>query len=245
MPKRVKSDFSKPLFSVFKQIILKFKLQKMKKITIFAGILFFFSIANGQVNKGAILIGGQVSSVDFKSSDSSSKSNNPYSNVSISLAKSFDLNSLYGVSLGYAPYSTTREMNNGSSTYISRSYSASIFYRKYQKLLNTLYLFNETGIQFNYVQTKYSYNTINLFGEAPYTGNGYTGSLNYSPGIAYRIFKRMDLELTLPNLASLSYSTSKNLGSNVGSVGNSKNSSFTFNTNLSFSQLAFGLKIIL
>ena len=216
----------------------------MKKISILSGILFFFTVANGQINKGAILIGGQLSSSDVKTNSNSSMSSSSTTSISVSLGKSFTENSLCGITLGYSPTSNSGNgNNNGISTEKSKDYSASVFYRKYKKLLTGLYLFNEVGARFDYWRLNYSSTDTTYKISSVY--NNYNGSLYYTPGLAYRVCKKIDLELLLPSLVSLSYSTGKTNGNELGAANIVKNNSFAFNTSLSFSSLAFGVKFIL
>ena len=218
----------------------------MKKISILSGILFFFTIANGQINKGTYLIGGQASSSRLQSVYYNENYSSKNTNVSISISKSFKENSLYGLSLGYMPNSVTNpgSSTNSLSSQKSKNYNASLFYRKYKKLVTGLYFFNEVGVGLSYSHN--NYDTNDTLGIMPYRSNAYTGSLYYTPGVAYRVCRKIDLELLLPNLVSLSYSTGVTKTNYSGNyIKTGTGDTFSLNTNANITTLAFGVKFIL
>jgi len=222
----------------------------MKKNSILCGILFLsFSITYGQINKGTFLIGGQfsTSNTDYSYNNgtpteyASSKS----SNISISIGKAFKENTVYGISLGYAPNSNDNsDYEPNCYTEKQKTYTVGVYYRKYKRLLKPLYLFNEASVGFSYTHNKITDTAYST----PYIANAYGGNLSFSPGIAYRVFKRIDLELSIPSLVKLSYSNTKSNDpyvDNVMDFTTTKSSSFGLSTNLSLSSLAFGVKILL
>jgi hypothetical protein len=105
--------------------------------------------------------------------------------------------------------------SDNNSTYSSQFkityYNAGIFYRKYKMLLTNFYFCTE-------VKSSYS-DTNNV--EESYKGGqnlrsrsrGVTISL--IPGISYAIWKRMQMELSIPSFVNLSYSHLTTIGSSL------------------------------
>lgn len=207
----------------------------MKTKILLSITLFFFVItaAHAQINEGRYLLGGSVSFNSSKNPQiSGSKSQSLYTNIQ--LGKVIKDNTVAGVLLSYG-YS-----NNGSSLK-SNQYGAGVFYRKYKSIAKDFYLFGEADALYNY-----SKNTQGNFqagnNGTRYINNG--GTLSFTPGISYSVCKRMQMELLMQNLVSLSYGVSKTETTSTGSsaISTSKSNSFSANANLNSNLLSnFGI----
>jgi len=169
-------------------------------------IVGFFSQA--QINKGAILLGGNFSAGTSSDKpdgvDKALKSTNlsffPSYGRAIrdNLVLGFDLLFIYDTQ---APGLTSTSQTNG--------YGAGFFVRKYKPLGSGFSLFGQTRLGFNYqdYQTDYSAGTGSQHQDQRALG----ASLAFTPGIAYAVSRRWQLETSLPSLASINYTHASTL----------------------------------
>jgi hypothetical protein len=168
----------------------------MKRIALLTIASFcLFSIANSQITKGSLFLGGSlgISSGEYKSTADTSKSSFWYFNPVIGIA--IKENSIAGIFLGYG-------RGTGNDTEIEQNnYNAGLFFRKYKPLGKGFYLFGEGNLSYYH----------NLY-EQDDPVNGYrlqknSGiTLGIFPGLSYAVGKRFYLETALTNLLSISYS---------------------------------------
>ena len=212
-------------------------------------LAFVFSIslmASAQFKKGDILLGGTLA----YSHNNTAYLQNPsqrgdYGNFNISAGKALNEREVLGVNLNFTPYWTSEYSNYGLGPlgYSDNGYGISIFYRKYKALGKDFYLFAEAG--------------------AGYTGStqtgkdsadkkvirGYTnaGTIYLTPGFAYRVSNKVLLEITIPNIIYVNYSSQT---INVQDVipYEVKGNSFSISTSLSsnpLNSLGIGFRLIL
>ena len=167
-----------------------------------------------------------------------------YTNVQIGTA--VKENTVVGLILSYT-YSNQHPKNFPDSSFSEyNEYRVGLFYRKYKKLLKELYLFGEVDASYNYSQ-----NTQGTLQDGSdmmkIISNG--GAVSFVPGISYGICKRLQLELSMPSIISLSYQSSKiNYNTPVPSNINTKGDNFSFNANLNsnfLSNFGIGFKFLL
>src|ERR1700759_5458109 len=109
-------------------------------------------IVNAQFKKNDVLLGSQLS-YSYNSSSTivpsgyynSSDQKMNYGNITISLGKSLNENTIVGIDLSYIPSSSNSYLGNGPSpvNYQSNGYSAGIFFRKYKSLGKDFFLFGQ------------------------------------------------------------------------------------------------------
>jgi hypothetical protein len=215
------------------------------KILLFFGILFCIGPAlNAQVSKDRLLIGGSFSIYSEKNDQPLPVFKNEYFNTNIQFGKVVKDNTVVGVTMSYN-HSTNNYATN-SQVNKSNQYSAGVFYRKYKKLVKEFYFFAEVDAIYSHSNTQeYSQNPGDI---SKTTMNG--GSVSFIPGISYALCKRMQVELLMPNIISLSYSHTKidYTNSTPPSPPTEKGNVFDFNTNLNsnlLSSLGIGFKLLL
>jgi hypothetical protein len=173
------------------------------KILLSFAILFFAAITTeGQITEGKYLLGGAF---NFYSSDNPK---NNSENVNIQFGKVIKENTVVGV-IG----SLTGGTNNSSTEkYKINRYSAGVFYRKYKPLGKNFYFLQEIDASF-----QHSKELTNYFSNIPeYLHTESNGVLiSYIPGLSYAVSKKMQIELTMPNLASFSYTHVKTVNSQL------------------------------
>ena len=199
-------------------------------------------ITSAQIGKGSILLGGQVSSynstIDYSTNQRSQKNNN--SSFNISVGKAFKENSVFGINLTYNPSTFSYSYNYINTK--QRFYSLGVYDRQYKKLVKGLYFFTELGGAYVF-STQIDTDTL---GTKLSTGKGSGGQLNLTPGISYKICKKINLEITIPNIIYAQYTVTKN--ETISPPQNSKENRFSFSTNLTSSfvnNLGIGFRLIL
>ena len=208
-------------------------------------IIGISSITYGQIKKGSILLGGGVFYFDSKIANSTNQRDqkNSSATFNISVGKAFKGNSLYGLNLSYSP--STYDYAYNGSTYVNRKlkfYSIGGYYRLYKSLAKDFYFFSELGAAYNF---SHQIDTDTL-GIKQGTENQTGGQLNFTPGISYKIFKRINLEITIPNIVYVQYSVSKTETTTPSQ--HSKENRFSVNSNLNstpLNYLGIGFRIIL
>ena len=209
------------------------------KILLSFTILFFAAVTTqGQITEGKYLLGGSVSYTLANKTVSDSKNQSLYTNIQF--GKFVKENTAAGIYIAYG-------FTNYSSYNKSNSYTAGIFYRKYKSLMKGFYFFGELDAGYNY-----SKNTQGIFeignNAQRYTSN--TGAIAFIPGISYSIFKKMQIELSMPSIVSVSYATLKteSLTPSAASIstlkGNNFSASANFNDNL-LNNFGLGFKFLL
>jgi hypothetical protein len=217
--------------------------------------IFFSLVASAQFKKNNILLGGQLS----YSYNSSSNSQPPgyYSsndqkvnsgNITISLGKALNENTVIGINLSYLPTSIHNYQAYGPAPleYQNNGYAVGIFYRKYKSLGKEFYLFGQGSASYNWSDPSGKDST----GKKLFSGSSWSAGIDLFPGIAYRISKHFFLELSIPDLFVASYykSNTVNQYGTVNEVLTTKNDQFTISTSLSsnpLNALGIGFRLIL
>ena len=124
-------------------------------------VLFISSslIVNAQFKKNDILLGGQLSysynsntftqpNASYPNSDQKMNSGN----ITISVGKALNENTVVGIDLSYLPSSTTNYQNYGPNLlkYQNNGYGVGIFFRKYKSLGKEFYLFGQGSATYNW-----------------------------------------------------------------------------------------------
>lgn len=193
-------------------------------------------LANAQINKGTILLGGNIGFSTNKAKDTTLENNS----VSIfpAIGVAIKQNLIAGISLGYGHYKN--DLTAGSySQSENKSYGATIFLRKYVPLGKGFYLFGETGL--NYQSSSYTY-TYKDPSSPPQESRSKNQNININlyPGLSYAVSKRFQLEIGLPQLANLGYSKSTNI---TNDVIDTEASGINFNASASsFSNISLGFR---
>jgi len=210
-----------------------------KTLTLFFGIASVVAI-NAQLNKGTILLGGDLFASTYKLKDGASEYNTSGFGLSPVFAVAVKNNKFFGGSLSYAHYE-----NNQPPSYITSkgdSYGASIFYRYYKPVLNKIYAFVQAGIPAHYSKNKITQSQNYYF-----TENNFSVGLNVTPGISVAVSKKIFLETGLNNVASLNYQHTKTTGYNSGNNIDKSSNGFSFSSGIgTFSyNLYFGFRFFI
>jgi hypothetical protein len=179
------------------------------------------SIAHAQVKKGSWLLGGQLSFGANKTTSGSSEQKNNGTYIQLSAGKAIRDNRVWGgqVSAGFS----TQDFSNGTETGTQQSqdYSAGVFYRLYKNLGKDFFFFGQANADFRWGQGEAEFPNSADNRESTSIG----GSVSVTPGIAYALFPRFHVELTLPGLFGIGYNQSTTTYAN-GQTPELKSSSF-------------------
>jgi outer membrane protein len=209
------------------------------KILLSFGISFFAAITTqGQITEGKYLLGGSIGYTSAKNTVNSSKNESLYTNIQ--LGKFIKDNTAAGIIFSYG-------FSNMGSSNKTNLYNAGLFYRKYKSLAKGFYFFGELDGEYNYSKTTQGIFEIGNNAQR-YTSNG--GSVSFTPGVSYSIFKKMQIELSMPSMLSVSYGTLKTetLTPSTASISTEKGNSFSASANFNSSLLnnfAIGFKFLL
>lgn len=207
----------------------------MKKSTLVSfAFIFIASIANAQINKGSILLGGNINLSAYDISNSPEYKNN-FFYVQPSLGFTVKDNNIVGFSLAY---SHGKQNISSTQTSETKGYGGGVFLRNYLTLGKGFYLYGEAG-------TNYFHNETDQAGSSFQTQKISTVDLHLYPGVAYRASKRFLLEIAMNNLLSLNYSTTNQQYSTPSSYSTKSSQwSFTINANPN-TNLSLGFRILL
>jgi len=226
----------------------------MTRVLLLPALLLSSFIVNGQFKKNDILLGGQLSysynssSYNYSGSvPSTNEFKNKDGNITISGGKAINENTVLGIYLSYLPSSSTNypSLNGDINLYYRNDgYGGGIFYRKYKNLGKEFYLFGE-------ISAAYNWNNKSGKDSADHeliSGSSYAFAAILYPGIAYRISKHLFLELSIPDLIYIGYSSSNTSNREGSSFNENKYSNFAITTSLSsnpLNALGIGFRLIL
>ncbi|MFZ1530132.1 MAG: hypothetical protein WAT19_15370 [Ferruginibacter sp.] len=210
----------------------------MRKLLLAAVFGFGAFISNAQINKGSLLLGGDVNFQEVKNSSVSSPSAqiNRYGILSVSAGKAYRKNKIAGItaSAGF----NKGIYNNGSVLFDQKQHriTAGAFFRNYQQLKHGFYLFGEAGADYSFGKQT----TTDPQAAVVDIMKTNAVSLNFTPGLSYNLCKKLFTEISLPGLLTMGYTHEKNYSytSNRYYVSSSMNRSFV-------NSLAVGFRFIL
>ena len=212
-----------------------------KTLLITVSLIFITSAVQAQINKGSLLLGGNLSVGTVKYENSSIPVNDFRQNdftFSPSIGIATSDNNVWGITLGYS-HNKNKNTNAPGLSEVN-SYNGGIFYRKYMPLGKSFYLFG---------QAKASYGSYRQ--ETEY-GNGnkndrktWSISLSAAPGIAYAVSKRFHLEASLNDLVSLGYSHTDETNTSNGQKNLTTSNGLSLSTNISSTNpLSIGFRFV-
>ena len=211
----------------------------VKKLLLFVSISMLAFICNAQINKGTILLGGDINftAQSVEQNGISGIAKNTYLAFSPVLAKAIKQNTFLGGSLSF---SSGRSVNLNNDKLESNGYGAGVFMRKYKLVLKNFYAFLEVKL-----------NTTWGKSEAVATGESYqksfSTSLNLTPGVSIAVSKKIYLEAGFVNVASFAFFRTKTVDNTLPIIPTYINRRIEFSSSLNAisAALYFGFRIML
>jgi hypothetical protein len=196
----------------------------MKRTSFLLSVLFFFTAASAQINKGSVLLGGSLfaGSQTLEGNNSSNKSNG--FSFSPSIAVLVRNNLAVGINAGFGKY-TTKDTSLNNET---NSFNAGAFVRRYIPLGKSFYLTGDLSLGFGRSKQE------QVIGPAQSYGTKQTSvNLNLYPGIAYAVSKHFHLEASLNGIANIGFSKTESTSTSFGVSARSTIKGFNFSSNAS------------
>lgn len=178
----------------------------MTKFYLLAVFCFLSLTTIAQINKNSILLGGDFSYSRNNSQvlDNESKMSNGF--LGISIGKAFRQNSVIGISVSAAPTLQSNYIYGNDTFQIKNNYySAGLFYRQYKQLGKDFYVFGNANASYRINHEKTDHQSANKDQERRSKGT----TIGVSPGLSYQLFKKLQVELTIPALINISYFSTK------------------------------------
>jgi len=168
----------------------------------------FMVTTRAQISKGAVWVGGNIGYNESKQEPSSTitpiKSNTFTINPAIGTVVKDNL--VVGINL---LYSHIKSENDGSLESKTNAYGGGVFVRKYFPVISRLYIFGDANVGFTSTkEDRTQSSTIKI------TTKGWTGAVGITPGIAFAVSKKFQLETSLSNLLGVAYISNKTTGPN-------------------------------
>lgn len=218
----------------------------IKKITCTLLLLACFTkYSFSQINEKAILLGGQLyyQSDKINYSNSNIDQNTHIGNFQLSVGRAFKKNRVYGILAFYSPYKVENDYSN--SIFLNRkgtNFGFGLYARNYYQLAKKFYFFCELGATYLNGMQKYKDTTGLTLETIKQSG----GKLSLTPGLCYNIWKKLQLEILIPDLITVQYLATKD----QTTTQTSNRKQFLFNTSLSslnnsLSVLGIGFHFIL
>jgi hypothetical protein len=195
-----------------------------KHFYLLAAGLFTVCIANAQIKRGDILLGGNV---NFNKSDvkpETSGTDLTSFTISPSIAKAVKDDLIVGLNLTYG-HSRSKYGSNPTTISTGDSYGLGVFVRRYKSLGANFALFAEGDLSGNYGQS----NSYPDGGPKPPANKSYSINAGFYPGLAYFISRHVQVETGMQNLAYAQYGHTRS-GDGASEV---KSNSFSLGTGLS------------
>ncbi len=206
----------------------------MQKRILFSTLIVFAiaSTVNGQIKKGATLLGGQLGfNASTTEPNNFPKSTTTGLTLSPAFGKAVKDNLVIGVDVLYV---YTKNVNDANVSK-TNAYGAGFFIRKYKLLAKDFYLFGQGRLGGLYSASKY-YSTQQ---PGSIESKGYNIGLGFYPGLAYSVTYKLQLEAGFNNLVAVQFS-------HATDDNNSKSSNFGFSSSLSsIAGLTFGFRVLL
>lgn len=216
----------------------------MKSLLLFAAFLLITVTANAQIKKSAVLLGGEFQYLRTSADNVGMHEFSESGRIKLSAGRAFTENTVIGLSLGYIPLKHKGYFAGGdSSERTDDRISIGAFYREYRPLVKNLYFFGQVDAEGFFGTYKMAFPDADRNLESRQKG----GSLSLSAGISYQLFKKVQLEVSVPNLLNVQYlvRTGEPL---PGQSAESKHTQFLASSALSNFTIGFltgGLRIIL
>lgn len=159
--------------------------------------------ANAQINKGTILIGGQVNFFNQTQKAEQNENDHQNWNLSVSAGKAIKNNRIVGIAIGNSGMRSKGTNSSGDEiTSKNDGFNIGGFYQAYQGLGKKFYAFGQANLRYQYNKEGYEITSNGKKWEASTHGV----LVGATAGLSYQIFKKALVELTLPYLASIGVS---------------------------------------
>jgi hypothetical protein len=182
----------------------------MKNFYLLIFAVLFCLLAQAQIKKGDIVLGGDIGYSDESGNNGAAPVyTNKNWNINPSVGRAFKDNFVLGLDISYS-HGTSAQGDPISYTSTADVLGAGFFLRRYKPLGNNFYLFCQAMLDGSY---SHGSSTSLVSGSNPSSGQsdnkGVEVRLQIYPGISYAINRHWQLETGLPNFFVVDYTHSK------------------------------------
>jgi hypothetical protein len=192
-------------------------------------------LTNAQIKKGSTLLGGQLSIYNRQYENVDDVNERKTSLISASVGRAVKENTVVGIDFGYSWDNSYYSYDSSTLKFHQNNIGA--FFRKYKRLGKDFYVFGQVDGSYITSDERREYQNPDNNYYASTSG----GRASVSLGLAYNIFKKMQVELTLPGIVAAHYTVTK-YKKNIP-TDNSKSEEFYFNSNLTNNNILGSLSI--
>jgi len=173
----------------------------MKKVLPLAiALLFIGTFVNAQIEKGSVLLGGNIGFGNSKNENSGIYKQN-YLVINPTAGVAVKTNLVAGITVTYGHFKNFADSLTGPQD--NTTLGSSIFLRRYFPVAKNFYVFGQGNLGYNHYHSKEE--NTDYFRDFV----SHAVSIDVAPGLAYAVTKRFHLELGLGNLVEVRYETSK------------------------------------
>ena len=226
-------------------IVLFVKLKIMKKILTVLVCIIIAQLAQAQVQKGSLFLGGSIGITKSNGEAGNGDKSNVFNwNISPQIGKAIDQNKVVGLQFSLGGNTNENTYAGGSTgKNEGKQLGVGLFYRQYFPIYKKWMFYGQANANLNFFNSSSSTQGIKSQ-QTKLT----SGTLTASLGITYQVSKKLWLEAGLSNLAAIEYNHQKSETlSSAGVVTSTfKNNSVSANFNLNGSNnFAFGFRWII
>ena len=210
----------------------------MKRKLVITSLCLFGLVSAGQaqMKKSAVLLGADLS-YGVQKNEYNNGSNLKSANIGFSVGKFFTESKVFGIIANYG-FNSQRINSNDSLISKTDNYNLGVFCRHYKALGKGFYFFGQSAA--TYGQTKQD------LVQSITKSKGL--SINLTPGISYQVFKKLQMEITLPSIAYLNIGSTNYVVKNDPSF-NYKTNTFSIGSSIigstPLNNLSLGVRLIL
>ncbi len=173
----------------------------------------FMVNSQAQISKGTVWVGGSIgynqNKVDYKDTARNAKTSSLRVSPSIGIAVKDNL--IIGIRLSYGHDKSKNYSYDGEGK--TNSYGGGIFVRQYIPVISRLYLFGEASVAYTSLKAESTSKLYDGYGnyiKENIIAKSWGTDLNVTPGLAFAITKKFQIETSLNSLFNAGYSKTKN-----------------------------------
>jgi hypothetical protein len=205
----------------------------MKKSILFACAIALVITAGAQIDKGSVLLGGEIGFTSNKAENTARENNSTSLNPAFGVA--VQKNTVVGATLIYNSYKDNFTISNPEMK--GHTYGGSVFVRRYLAIGKQFFFFGEADVFSEGILS-----TSELSFQKEEAKSWETGVYLY-PGISFAVSKRFQIETGFPQLVGFSFSKTKNFSNDV--LVETDHSVGLFAAASAFSNISVGFRVFL
>jgi hypothetical protein len=183
---------------------------KLKFSISFLFALTCMATSQAQINKGSVLLGTSIGYSQTKSENLASAGTHfkiQTFKVSPSVGVALKENLVAGIRFNYLNSIQKSTFDPSTHKQDNKNYGGSLFIRRYVPLVSRLFVFGEGSASYNVIREKYTEHYYSLINDRK--GKGWNTGLHITPGIAYGVCKKFQVECGFNSLLGVTYEKNK------------------------------------